>query len=106
MIIDDEDADFNEDGMRTYRGIFFTGSVVEKLEDGTIVSEIAYKDGIRDGTTRSFYYSGAKQTEGNYHLGVPVGTHRTWYENGKLQSEMEFDDLGQVQSRKHWPNQE
>jgi antitoxin component YwqK of YwqJK toxin-antitoxin module len=96
MILDYDDADFDEAGMRTYQGEFYTGVIVERLEDGTVVTETSYKHGVQDGPTRAFYHSGTLHGEGSFRSGIPVGVHRTWNEDGSLQSELEYDDLGQV----------
>lgn len=53
-------------------------------EDGSLLSEINYKDSIREGLARNYFRNGKVQREVNYVKGVMEGESRAYYENGDL----------------------
>jgi len=53
-------------------------------EDGSLLSEINYKDSIRDGLARNYFRNGKVQTEVNYVKGVKEGESKSYYEDGGL----------------------
>jgi antitoxin component YwqK of YwqJK toxin-antitoxin module len=53
-------------------------------EDGSLLSEIFYKDSIREGLARNYFRNGKVQTEVNYVKGVKEGEAKSYYEDGGL----------------------
>jgi len=61
----------------------FTG-VKPNYLDGKLVSEISYRDGIRNGLTKTYYASGVIKQIIPYCNGLKCDTARWFYEDGKL----------------------
>jgi antitoxin component YwqK of YwqJK toxin-antitoxin module len=59
--------------------------------DGVIWSEGAYIDGIREGTTITYFANGNKYYEGQFAKAKKVGVWKFWTEDGEFEKEINFD---------------
>jgi hypothetical protein len=87
MRIDENDVEFDEDDQPLVHGELFTGTVVGRLQDGSVATEVNYEKGLRHGPTRFYYESGQLQEEQNYSHGAFDGASRAWYPTGVLKHE-------------------
>ncbi|MEO9965155.1 MAG: hypothetical protein ABJF11_05180 [Reichenbachiella sp.] len=60
------------------------GLVVNKRKDGSLYSEINYKDGIKHGLAKSYSKSGKIQNEIIYEQGYKNGVSKIYYDNGEV----------------------
>lgn len=67
------------------------GTRLYYYEDGTLKTELHYKEGLLDGRVRLFYPSGQCKRELFFSQGQRQGVERSWYENGQLFTEVEYD---------------
>ena len=65
-----------------------TGIVFKKYENGSLKLECKYKNGMKNGSFRTWYQNGNKELESNYLNDVPNGVSKKWYENGNLEMEL------------------
>lgn len=63
------------------------GSYKSYSDSGKIVSDQYLVDGVPDGMTRTFYNNGNVRSELQYVDGLPQGESREYYENGNIKSE-------------------
>ena len=102
----DDDLDFDEDLIHTYRGELFTGVGYEE-SNGRRVSEIRYVNGRQDGVARSWHADGSLWEESSYRQNFRHGKHISYdtqgiarleetYEYGILLSRIERDAEGKV----------
>jgi antitoxin component YwqK of YwqJK toxin-antitoxin module len=63
---------------------------VKVRQNGTIVSEVFFRNRKKYGKYREFFPNGVQKTEGNYVNGEFEGTHREWYSNGNLMDEVYY----------------
>jgi antitoxin component YwqK of YwqJK toxin-antitoxin module len=68
----------------------FTGIACEYDNNGAILSEISFKDGLESGITRTWYPQGLPESETSYLLGQKHGQSKEWYEDRKLKSNNRF----------------
>ena len=74
------------DGTRWIRhGLF-----IEYGQDGTILSEGTYANGIEEGVWRDFYPDGKAASEGTYRGGREVGIWRFWNSGGVEETPKNF----------------
>lgn len=66
------------------------GSYKSYSDSGYIVADQSLVDGVPNGMTRTFYSSGQVRSEVNYIDGLPQGDTREFYENGNLKTESSF----------------
>lgn len=60
-------------------------------EEGILVDDCNFKDGVRDGVTEQFYYdTGKLKVLANYKSGVLNGEFKQYYPNGQLQGETTY----------------
>ncbi len=52
-------------------------------KDGSLLSTVTYKNGVKNGTARNYYKNGKVQAEFNYKNGLKDGEEKVYYENGK-----------------------
>ncbi|WP_329550609.1 toxin-antitoxin system YwqK family antitoxin [Streptomyces sp. NBC_00696] len=106
--VSDDDLDFDEDLIYTYRGELFTGIGYEE-PDGLRISEIRYVNGRQDGVGRGWYADGILCEETSYRQNVLHGKRVRYdtegrvrleekYEYGILLSKVERDAEGDVTS--------
>ena len=72
-----------------------------KDDEGNLLGEMHYLNGIADGVCRLWYKSGQLNQESNYSEGILNGTYRSWWNNGVLKEEIEFV-WGVKKSSKHF----
>jgi hypothetical protein len=70
----------------------FTGVGYEANDDGTIISEMEFHNGIQHGTTRGYYSTGQIKRETQFECNIRHGLARTWDEVGDLVSEDEYEN--------------
>ena len=68
----------SEDGTRWIR----SGLFVEYSEEGVVLSEGTYVDGIEEGLWRDFHPNGKLASEGHYRAGLEEGLWRFWSPEG------------------------
>ena len=65
---------------------------IEYWENGRVLSQIQYVDGIENGPFRYYHENGKLWREGNYKDGEEEGIRKEYYENGQLWTEENFKD--------------
>lgn len=100
--VDEDELDWDEDNLPSYRGEPFTGEAAEQGPDGRLMSLTTYVDSLPDGPFRVWTKDGVLIIEGQSHRGNPVGTQREWYDNGVPKAEREYDDEGGLRRLKRW----
>jgi antitoxin component YwqK of YwqJK toxin-antitoxin module len=83
-------------------------TVVKKTfyPNGSLLSEISYKDGKRDGICKTFWqndilFLSVIKTEGNYKNGRMIGQFKSYFQNGQIESQGTFKYTdSEVYSRK------
>lgn len=73
-----------------------TGDWKGWYKDGTVWSEGAFENGLREGIGTVYYRNGQQQMRGNYNAGKEEGLWSFWTETGQLQKEVSFES-GQEQ---------
>lgn len=73
-------------------------------ENGTIKSEISYKDGLYHGPFKEYYENGVLWQEGIYKEGQPKGIQKTYFESGNLQVEMDWTDWDDRMTKTYYEN--
>ncbi|WP_326668279.1 hypothetical protein [Streptomyces canus] len=102
----DDDLDFDEDLIYTYRGELFTGIGYEESE-GRRISEIRYVNGRQEGVSRGWHADGSLSEEASYRQNVLHGQRVRYdidghvrleenYEYGILLSSIERDAEGEI----------
>ena len=76
-------------------GTYLTGSYKHYYENGQLVEEWNYKDGVPDGKFSLYYQNGQKQQEGQIYNGLKSGIWRYYDEQGNLVKEVDFKDFEQ-----------
>ena len=64
---------------------------IEYWENGNILSQVHYKDGLRDGSCRYYFKNGLMMAEGFYLKGKMSGYWHSFYENGQLKEKGKYD---------------
>lgn len=85
-------------------------------DTGGPAGDVTYFDGVREGTSTTFWETGALASEGPYHRGEVVGRWKFYYENGQLRLDVgflgldydgeyhEYYENGQVKAEGTWEN--
>jgi len=63
----------------------------EYWENGEILSQVHYNDGIREGSCRYYYKNGIMMTEGFYFNGKMSGYWHSFHPNGNIESKGKYD---------------
>jgi antitoxin component YwqK of YwqJK toxin-antitoxin module len=79
----------------------FTGLGVSHYEDGSLKSEIEFKDGLKSGLERHWFASGKLHSEAEMRRSVVHGKERVWYSSGQLKEEGDYEH-GVTLRRKEW----
>src|SRR5215467_12546606 len=79
----------------------FTGVAVSLYKDGSVKSEIEYKQGLKWGLERHWFASSKLEAETEMQRGVVHGKERVWYADGQLKEEGEYEH-GVTLKRKEW----
>ncbi len=96
-----DEAEFDDDDRLVYGGQLFTGVAVEADEDGVLLGETSYRDGVQDGPERNFRDDGSVSLENVYRFGI-IRESRRWHANGRLAYEMHADEFGRMETAQHW----
>jgi antitoxin component YwqK of YwqJK toxin-antitoxin module len=80
----------DEDGRMMLRGVLLTGVALENWPDGSLASEISFREGLQHGPTIGWHPNGEKCEEVIYDSGRAFGIHRQWHANGVLKLEEEI----------------
>jgi len=59
---------------------------IEYWDNGEVLSQVHYKDGVRDGSCRYYHKNGYLMTEGFYLKGKMSGDWGNYYDNGQIKS--------------------
>ena len=86
----DDQLDYDDELIYTFRGEKFTGIGYEEVP-GRGVSEISYQDGLQDGPARDWYSSGILKGESIYRRNLLHGHVREFRENGSLILDKEYE---------------
>ena len=70
-----------------FNGELFNGVAFDIHSNGQLKFEIYYKDGKRNGKSKSWYKNGQLQSEKKWKDNEENGVGWTWHQNGQLQSE-------------------
>jgi antitoxin component YwqK of YwqJK toxin-antitoxin module len=85
----------------TLQGKPFTGIGFEMTDDGHMIREVTYIEGIENGPERSWHWNGKLESEGESKWNRCHGFFKEWYESGKLKAEG-LIELGCLIWRKEW----
>ncbi len=86
----DEDSDpnkyieTNEQGITSYKGIPFSGTLTVTYENGQLWSKGTYKDGKEDGAFEIYYENGQLERKANYKDGKLNGAWKYYNEDGTI----------------------
>jgi antitoxin component YwqK of YwqJK toxin-antitoxin module len=99
--VDDTDIEYTGGPIVTFEGKPFTGIAYEIANDGHLISEITYIEGIQNGPDISWHFNGKLESEGENKWNRPHGFFKEWYESGQLKMEG-LTELGYVIWRKQY----
>ncbi|MFT5777646.1 MAG: antitoxin component YwqK of YwqJK toxin-antitoxin module [Crocinitomicaceae bacterium] len=68
------------------------GTIKRYFSDGKIWEELGYKDDLRQGLWKYYFYSGNLSVEREYLDGVETGSYKSYYDNGELQETGVYED--------------
>ena len=96
-----DELDITDDLIHIWDGHPFTGTAYEYNDQGKLIAEISFVDGIEHGITREWYPSGQLKEETHLRWSGLHGVSRKWYENGHLKSEA-HGEYGILVKNKEW----
>jgi antitoxin component YwqK of YwqJK toxin-antitoxin module len=82
---------FSQSEITCYEGNNNTVVKIEYWDNGEILSQVHYKDGVRDGSCRYYFKNGVMMAEGFYLKGKMSGYWHSFYENGQLKEKGKYD---------------
>ncbi|MCB9897368.1 MAG: hypothetical protein H6825_05140 [Planctomycetes bacterium] len=88
--LDAEQLAFDDDGRALHAGAPFTGVAVERDDDGALLAEDTYVDGLRHGPSRMFHPTGELAEEGVRRRGAWHGTVEVWNVDGTQAEEARY----------------
>jgi len=68
----------------------FTGIAIENAENGQVINEEHYENGLAHGTWKEWYDTGEKKFIGDFKNGINDGVWTQWYRDGKVQRKLTF----------------
>lgn len=80
-----------EGQLQTWNGEPFTGIEVWRFPNGAIESESTYKDGLKDGLSRTWDEHGQLRSQFTRRLGAMYGNCRKWHANGQLAEDGNYE---------------
>ncbi len=95
------ELDFNDDYSYTHHGVLFSGVAYELDEKGRTIAEMAFRKGVQDGISTTFFPSGAIQIKKHLRFGALHGESHEWFDNGKLK-ERKLGEFGILIERDSW----
>ncbi|MDV6169996.1 hypothetical protein R1T16_16275 [Flavobacterium sp. DG1-102-2] len=102
VLYDDlENAGFDAGGgeILNYKGLPFTGIIVEYYENGILLSEEEYKNGYKDGVNRGFYNNGQMEEECYIKYNRIIEHYKRWTSKGRLIMFVIYDGTGKETER-------
>lgn len=72
----------------------FTGFVDLRRQDGSLMRQVACRDGQKDGTDRQFHKNGRLALERHWKAGALDGRYRRWFPHGTLKEEWTYGPAG------------
>ena len=96
-----EHLEYTPDGDYLYHGIPFTGFTVRRYADGSLESEVEYRDGMLWGVSKVWLPCGQLVDEEEYRWGLLHGRRREWHDNGNLAADETYE-LGIRLRGKQW----
>lgn len=88
--LDAEQLVLDDEGRALYAGAPFTGRAVQHDDEGALVAEESYEDGLRHGPARLYHPSGELAEEGVRRRGAWHGTVEVWNEDGTQAEEARY----------------
>jgi antitoxin component YwqK of YwqJK toxin-antitoxin module len=83
--------EFTDDYVYLLNGQPFTGIGFETNDNGVVISEMEFQNGMKHGTTRGFYPTGRVKREVHYQHNTLDGFVRDWSEDGLMEREEEYE---------------
>jgi antitoxin component YwqK of YwqJK toxin-antitoxin module len=83
-------VEFGDDYVYRLNNLPFTGIAEERDEQGQLISELEFKDGMQHGITRE-WIDGVLRLEHSFRLGAKDGLQREWAADGSLESVEEYE---------------
>ena len=80
-------------------GDLFTGLLKEEHAPGTPRAEVAFRSGVRHGTSREWHVNGQIMLEGTWVSGQPDGLIKEWSEDGLIRRDTLYEKDRQVSQR-------
>lgn len=75
-----------------YKDSLYTGTAIEKLDNGQIIAEEHYEKGLANGIWKEWYSTGEKKFEGKFKQGANDGEWTQWYKDGTVQRKLTFEN--------------
>ena len=82
---------FSQSEITCYEGNNNTVVKIEYWDNGQVLSQVHYKDAVRDGSCRYYFKNGVMMAEGFYLKGKMSGYWHSFYENGQLKEKGKYD---------------
>ena len=76
----------------TYKGLPFTGMLIERYESGKLKKQTHYEAGLLEGLSEGWFENGQKESERYYEAGEKEGVHKGWWPNGNARFEYAFSE--------------
>ncbi len=100
MRVNYEELDLEQDSTRNiYDGKLFTGIAFEEDDQGRLLAEDTFVDGVLHGPSRTYHPSGRIKAEEPVQRGGLHGLCRYWYENGQLEAERVYNNGDLIKER-------
>jgi antitoxin component YwqK of YwqJK toxin-antitoxin module len=80
-----------EGQVQTWNGEPFTGIEVWRFPNGAIESESTYKDGFKDGLSRTWDEHGQLRSQYTCRIGAAYGNSKKWHANGQLAEDSNYE---------------
>jgi antitoxin component YwqK of YwqJK toxin-antitoxin module len=90
-IVEANDVEFRYDGCY-YDDDIFTGVVIRRYSDGSILSESPIKDGKGQGIYKEYFENGNLKKECEYKMGKLDGIYKEYYKNKQLSLQKYYED--------------
>lgn len=88
--VDGDDLEW-EGQVQTWNDEPFTGIEVWRFPNGAIESESTYKDGFKDGLSRTWDEDGQLRSQYTCRLGSAYGNRKKWHANGQLAEDSNYE---------------
>ena len=104
-VIDSSEAEYREDDLFYRNDIStpYSGKVLYRSDEGQILSESIFLNGVPHGPQRAYYPNEQKSMESIYDHGVMIGIQTKWWRDGKIKEEVYWSG-GKCYGSKSWDN--